>query len=88
MDIVERVEHLIIEGLYQTLSVDDLKKMDSADDMIEGLQFDAVEDIKHEVWRMLLHNLNYKLMLEMLKDRVSEDSSTEISDEEESDGDE
>lgn len=83
--IIERVEALIIERLYYDLPADDLRRMDCANDMINALDEDAIGEIKHEVWRMLLHELNYKLMLEMLKDRIQEDSSTEISEEEEED---
>ena len=88
MELVERVEEIIIERLYYSLPSADLKRMDCANDMISALDEDSIDEIKHEVWRMLMHNLNYRLMLEMLKDRISDDSSTEISEEEELDGDE
>ena len=88
MELVERTEDLIVEQLFYSLPESDLKELDSASRLIDALHVDAIEDIKGELWDMLLRRVNYRFMIERLKERLSDTESTDISDNEEQENEE
>jgi regulator of replication initiation timing len=88
MEPVEVAEDLILDYLFHHSSIDDLKQINNAEDMLNTLTYDAIEEIKDELWSAILNRLNYRFMLERLEEQLSEDSSTAITEEEETEDEE
>jgi len=78
----DRVEEIIISYL-ETLPSSELKNMDSADRITSALNYDVEEEIKEEVWRLLLHNLNYRRIIEKLEEVLVDRNDDEEENEEE-----
>jgi hypothetical protein len=83
MELVERTEDLIVERLFYSLPESELKELDSASRLIDALDRDSIDEIKQEIFEMVLRRLNYRFVIDRLQERLSDTESTDVSDNEE-----
>ena len=83
MDAVRFIEDTLVESLLTSLSTSDLKHIDSASRIFEATEYDTIEEMKEEVWRILLSYIDtHSMIIRIAEHSQNTDSDDETSEEE------
>lgn len=74
MDILE---NLLVEYILSVFSVEQQREMTSKYDIEQNLHYDAVEDIKDELYRQLYYHLDWNSILTRVEENCGEEDSCE-----------
>lgn len=85
---IEQTEGILYDYIIQILPLEEIKEIHNGDDIINSLSSDAEEDIKERVWELIKEELNYKSIVEAVKDWLRNNTNTSEDDSEEEEEDE
>lgn len=87
-DLVSFVEEKIVEYMMAHYRDAELRRMDTIQDILHEFPLDAEDDLKDEVWKMLLTMMDGKEVLFRIRNLLAEESSSEEESESEEEGEE
>jgi len=75
------MESTIADVLYDyamnRLTEEQIKRIYSANDILQTIEDDDEEEIKEEIWNIVKHSLHWKSLIEMIRTTIEEDEEEE-----------
>ena len=66
--VINLTEELLFECITKTLSMNDIKQIYNGNDILNSLSYDAEEDIKERIWEVIKQEINYRNIVQEIKD--------------------
>jgi len=81
--IANEAEHMLLEWIVRHLDRDEQKNIYNGEDVLRSLSMDAEEEVKERVWELVKRELNYRWIVDKVKDEVANQPETDIEEDEE-----
>lgn len=81
--IASEAEQMLLEWIVRHLERDEQKNIYNGEDVLRSLSMDAEEEVKDRVWELVKRELNYRWIVDKVKDEVANQPETDKEDEEE-----
>jgi len=81
--IASEAEHMLLEWIVRHLDRDEQKNIYNGEDVLRSLSMDAEEEVKERVWELVKRELNYRWIVDKVKDEVANQPETDIEEDEE-----
>jgi len=81
--IASEAEHMLLEWIVRHLDRDEQKNIQNGEDVLRSLSMDAEEEVKERVWELVKRELNYRWIVDKVKDEVANQPETDIEEDEE-----
>ena len=76
---------MLLEWIVRHLDRSEQKDIHNGEDVLRSLSMDAEDEVKNQVWELVKRELNYRWIVDKVKDEVSNQPDTENEDEDEED---
>ena len=73
---------MLLEWIVRHLDRSEQKDIHNGEDVLRSLSMDAEDEVKNQVWELVKRELNYRWIVDKVKDEVSNQPETENEDEE------
>jgi HEPN domain-containing protein len=83
--ILTEAESMLLEWIVRHLDRSEQKDIHNGEDVLRSLSMDAEDEVKNQVWELVKRELNYRWIVDKVKDEVSNQPDTENEDEDEED---
>jgi len=80
---IQLTEEILFDYITELLPINEVKEIYNGSDILNSLSYDAEEDIKERVWNLLKEELNYKHIIESVKNWLKSQSYNNIEEDEE-----
>jgi HEPN domain-containing protein len=80
--ILTEAESMLLEWIVRHLDRSEQKDIHNGEDVLRSLSMDAEDEVKNQVWELVKRELNYRWIVDKVKDEVSNQPDTENEDEE------
>jgi len=80
--ILTEAESMLLEWIVRHLDRSEQKDIHNGEDVLRSLSMDAEDEVKNQVWELVKRELNYRWIVDKVKDEVSNQPETENEDEE------
>ena len=84
--IATEAEHMLLEWIVRHLDRPEQKNIQNGEDVLRSLSMDAEEEVKERVWELIKRELNYRWIVDKVKDEVANQPETDKEEEDEEDG--
>jgi len=81
--IATEAEHMLLEWIVRHLDRPEQKDIQNGEDVLRSLSMDAEEEVKERVWELVKRELNYRWIVDKVKDEVANQPETDNEEEEE-----
>ena len=81
--IANEAEHMLLEWIIRHLERDEQKNIYNGEDVLRSLSLDAEEEVKERVWELIKRELNYRWIVDKVKDEVANQPETDKEEDEE-----
>ena len=81
--ILTEAEQMLLQWILNHLDRAEQKDIHNGEDVLRSLSMDAEDEVKNQVWELVKRELNYRWIVDKVKDEVSNQPETEDEDEEE-----
>jgi hypothetical protein len=81
--IVTETEHMLLEWIVRHLDRHEQKNIQNGEDVLRSLSMDAEEEVKERVWELIKRELNYRWIVDKVKDEVANQPDTDKDEEDE-----
>jgi len=81
--IANEAEHMLLEWIIRHLERDEQKNIYNGEDVLRSLSMDAEEEVKERVWELIKRELNYRWIVDKVKDEVANQPETDKEEDEE-----
>ena len=73
---------MLLQWIVRHLDRSEQKDIHNGEDVLRSLSMDAEDEVKNQVWELVKRELNYRWIVDKVKDEVSNQPETEDEDEE------
>ena len=80
--ILTEAESMLLQWIVRHLDRSEQKDIHNGEDVLRSLSMDAEDEVKNQVWELVKRELNYRWIVDKVKDEVSNQPETEDEDEE------
>jgi hypothetical protein len=80
--IASEAEQMLLEWIVRHLDRPEQKNIYNGEDVLRSLSMDAEEEVKDRVWELVKRELNYRWIVDKVKDEVANQPETDKEDEE------
>jgi HEPN domain-containing protein len=80
--ILTEAESMLLQWIVRHLDRSEQKDIHNGEDVLRSLSMDAEDEVKNQVWELVKRELNYRWIVDKVKDEVSNQPETENEDEE------
>lgn len=81
--IATEAEHMLLEWIVRHLDRPEQKDIHNGEDVLRSLSMDAEEEVKERVWELIKRELNYRWIVDKVKDEVANQPDTDKEEEDE-----
>jgi len=81
--VASEAEHMLLEWIVRHLDRDEQKNIYNGEDVLRSLSMDAEDEVKERVWELVKRELNYRWIVDKVKDEVANQPETEDEEDEE-----
>jgi len=81
--IASAAEQMLLEWIVRHLDRPEQKDIQNGEDVLRSLSMDAEEEVKDRVWELVKRELNYRWIVDKVKDEVANQPETDNEEEEE-----
>jgi len=81
--IVSEAEQMLLDWILRHTDRSEQKDIHNGEDVLRSLSMDAEDDVKNQVWELVKRELNYRWIVDKVKDEIAEHPETEDEEEEE-----
>jgi len=81
--IATEAEHMLLEWILRHLDRPEQKDIHNGEDVLRSLSMDAEEEVKERVWELVKRELNYRWIVDKVKDEVANQPDTDKDEEDE-----
>ena len=81
--IATEAEHMLLEWILRHLDRPEQKDIHNGEDVLRSLSMDAEEEVKERVWELIKRELNYRWIVDKVKDEVANQPDTDKDEEDE-----
>ena len=81
--IATEAEHMLLEWIVRHLDRDEQKNIYNGEDVLRSLSMDAEDEVKERVWELVKRELNYRWIVDKVKDEVANQPETDKEEDEE-----
>ena len=81
--IINEAEHMLLEWIVRHLDRPEQKNIYNGEDVLRSLSMDAEDEVKERVWELVKRELNYRWIVDKVKDEVANQPETEDEENEE-----
>lgn len=81
--IASEAEHMLLEWIVRHLDRPEQKNIHNGEDVLRSLSMDAEEEVKDRVWELIKRELNYRWIVDKVKDEVANQPETDNEEEDE-----
>ena len=74
---------MLLQWIVRHLDRSEQKDIHNGADILRSLSMDAEDEVKNQVWELVKRELNYRWIVDKVKDEVSNQPDTENEDEDE-----
>ena len=74
---------MLLEWIIRHLDRDEQKNICNGEDVLRSLSMDAEEEVKERVWELVKRELNYRWIVDKVKDEIADQPETDNEEEEE-----
>jgi HEPN domain-containing protein len=75
--IATEAEHMLLEWIVRHLDRPEQKNIHDGEDVLRSLSMDAEEEVKDRVWELIKRELNYRWIVDKVKDEVANQPETD-----------
>jgi len=83
--ITSEAEQMLLEWIVRHLDRDEQKNIYNGEDVLRSLSMDAEDEVKNQVWELVKRELNYRWIVDKVKDELANQPETEDENEEDED---
>ena len=76
---------MLLEWIVRHLDRHEQKNIQNGEDVLRSLSMDAEEEVKERVWELIKRELNYRWIVDKVKDEVANQPNTDNEEEDEED---
>jgi len=80
--ITSEAEQMLLEWIVRHLDRDEQKNIYNGEDVLRSLSMDAEDEVKNQVWELVKRELNYRWIVDKVKDELANQPETEDENEE------
>ena len=80
--ILTEAESMLLKWIVRHLDRSEQKDIHNGEDVLRSLSMDAEDEVRNQVWELVKRELNYRWIVDKVKDEVSNQPETENEDEE------
>lgn len=81
--IATEAEHMLLEWIVRHLDRPEQKNIYNGEDVLRSLSMDAEDEVKERVWELVKRELNYRWIVDKVKDEVANQPETDKEEDEE-----
>jgi len=81
--VASEAEGMLLEWIVRHLDRDEQKNIYNGEDVLRSLSMDAEDEVKERVWELVKRELNYRWIVDKVKDEVANQPETENEEDEE-----
>jgi len=81
--VASEAEQMLLEWIVRHLDRDEQKNIYNGEDVLRSLSMDAEDEVKERVWELVKRELNYRWIVDKVKDEVANQPETENEEENE-----
>ena len=81
--IATEAEHMLLEWIVRHLDRPEQKNIYNGEDVLRSLSMDAEDEVKERVWELIKRELNYRWIVDKVKDEVANQPETDKEEDEE-----
>jgi hypothetical protein len=81
--VASEAEHMLLEWIVRHLDRDEQKNIYNGEDVLRSLSMDAEDEVKERVWELVKRELNYRWIVDKVKDEVANQPETDNEEENE-----
>ena len=81
--IANEAEHMLLEWIVRHLDRPEQKNIYNGEDVLRSLSMDAEDEVKERVWELVKRELNYRWIVDKVKDEVANQPETDKEEDEE-----
>ena len=75
--ITSEAEQMLLEWIVRHLDRDEQKNIYNGEDVLRSLSMDAEDEVKNQVWELVKRELNYRWIVDKVKDELANQPETE-----------
>jgi hypothetical protein len=80
--IASEAEQMLLEWIVRHLDRPEQKNIYNGEDVLRSLSMDAEEEVKDRVWELVKRELNYRWIVDKVKDEIANQPETDNEEEE------
>jgi HEPN domain-containing protein len=81
--IASEAEGMLLEWIVRHLDRDEQKNIHNGEDVLRSLSMDAEDEVRNQVWELVKRELNYRWIVDKVKDEVANQPETDKEEEDE-----
>lgn len=81
--VASEAEQMLLEWIVRHLDRDEQKNIYNGEDVLRSLSMDAEDEVKERVWELVKRELNYRWIVDKVKDEVANQPETDNEEDEE-----
>jgi hypothetical protein len=81
--VATEAEHMLLEWIVRHLDRPEQKNIHNGEDVLRSLSMDAEDEVKERVWELVKRELNYRWIVDKVKDEVANQPETDNEEENE-----